>query len=204
MSWVQPESDGRFACGSDVGLRLYSVEAERDGGGEVSFEMVDFRPMRQPVTCLASYRRALEKSCVMGVGTQSGELSLQFYPAAGSEALEHPSGSTASAVPVYEASGRACRQIAFNHANSNLLACGFDHHDSYPSLTVCDFVHGTDVAQPLGPQTTLWSMQSEHADAMLDMPRPPPQVASTSAGSTPRFGEYGPAPGGSGVTSLSW
>ncbi|KAJ2759376.1 hypothetical protein IWQ56_005755, partial [Coemansia nantahalensis] len=57
---------------------------------------------------------------------------------------------------------------------------------------------------PLGPQTTLWSMQSEHADAMLDMPRPPPQVASTSAGSTPRFGEYGPAPGGSGVTSLSW
>ncbi|KAJ1731418.1 hypothetical protein LPJ61_002546 [Coemansia biformis] len=216
MSWVQPESDGRFAVGSDVGLRLYRMEAARDSSADVVFDMADFRSMRYPVTCLASYPRALERLSVMAVGTQSGELSLQFYPMQGSDGLGGEYSSSSS-ICLYEASGRVCRQIAFNPANTNLMACGFDSKDNRPSLTINDTARNMDVGPLLGSRSTPWSVHSNLTDAILG-PQPQQQQpqshrqsghsrtpsASSSSAAASRDGEYGPVSGGSCVTSLSW
>ncbi|KAJ2162648.1 hypothetical protein GGF46_000521 [Coemansia sp. RSA 552] len=211
MSWVQPTWDCRFVVGSDVGLRLYHMSAAQENDAGTKFEMVDFRSMPHAVTCLAPYPRTLEQSSVVAAGNLAGEVGLQLYPVQGSEGLGVEYSS--SSINIYEASDRVCRDIAFSPVNSDLLACGFDHKESHPSLYIHDISRNRDIKQLLGTRSTPWSTHSESIDQLPDAlnrsrrqnrSRAPSVASAGPAGDAARDGEYGPSYSGSGVTSLSW
>ncbi|KAJ2805688.1 hypothetical protein H4R20_001986 [Coemansia guatemalensis] len=149
----------------------------------------------------------------MAAGTQSGEVRLHFYSAPGSE--DRIDEHDAPSVSVYEESGRACRAVSFNSANSDRMACGFDHKEGYPSLTIRDVSRNIDIKQLLGSYTTprsihSGSMGSVHGSSDRSQSQQQynhsraPSTSSSSIAVAGRDGEYGPAYSGSGVTSLSW
>ncbi|KAJ2077525.1 hypothetical protein H4R24_005080 [Coemansia sp. RSA 988] len=212
MSWLQPEWDCRIAVASDIGLGLFRLKAENEDDSGECYEVLNWRNFKT-VTCLSSYQRTLEGLGVMAAGTQSGDVSLHFYSAPGGDGqvgeYEAPS------VNVYEESARACRAVSFNSANSDRMACGFDHKEGYPSLTIRDVSRNIDIKQLLGSHTTPRSTHSGSMDSVhgsTDKSQLQPQhnhsrVPSTSSSSIAVAGrdvEYGPVYSGSGVTSLCW
>ncbi|KAJ2617614.1 hypothetical protein H4S08_000255 [Coemansia sp. RSA 1365] len=212
MSWLQPEWDCRVVVAGELGLGLFRLNTPKEDniGG---FTLLDLRPNIKTVTCLSSYQRTLERLSVMAAGTQSGEVSLQFYTALGNEDMTAEHGKLS--VNVYEESGRACRAVSFNKANSDRVACGFDHKEGYPSLTVRDVSRNIDIKQLLGPHNTSRSIHSGSMDSVhgstdrsqSQQQRNHSRIPSTSSSNiavSGRDGEYGPAYSGSGVTSLSW
>ncbi|KAI9502830.1 hypothetical protein GGI25_002607 [Coemansia spiralis] len=202
MSWMHPEEGCHFAVGSKVGLRVYRMLAAHESGSSARFDMVNFRPMSHPVSSLAAYPRILDHSSVMAVGSDAGEVSLQLYPL-----LDTPGGMdiayASTGVNVYSASGRACRQMAFNAIHGDLLACGFDYKEGSPSLHIYDITRNTDIRQLLGTRSTPWSTHSEAAD--IQQPQNQQQQPTSSSTFANNYrDECDRIHTSAGVTSLSW